>query len=318
MNYQEVAERLMAMQPDPIPRYVLMKEYLGADLRSKEMQALYCQVCEHPRIRKIEAEQRPDGSWAPFHGNTEGKIRLLLNAGLDIRHPALKKARDYLVDLLEGRTSTGQGEKQDDPRWYSMMLEPLIAAAMLSLIDPQHELVQKHKKIWGGLAEKAFEKGEYCLEADREAKAEHFGFKVKRPIPPFNYFNLLLLSPRSGRILSPETDQAIAKHALFNETALGYVYNERPGTCIPIGTKRRDSRDFWHWIRALSIIGQMDAWENFKGEYEAFILKQRNEDGLWELPGRFDFILSDRWQGKGKMIDSTIFVMRLLTGKKAF
>jgi len=90
------------------------------------------------------------------------------------------------------------------------------------------------------------------------------------------------------------------------------------GICISIETKRRDSRDFWHWIRALSMIGQMDGWQEEKHAFEAFILAQRNGEGLWEFPGKFDFMLSNRWQGKHKMIDSTIFVMRLLTGRKAF
>jgi len=318
MGREALAGKLFSMNPDPIPRYVLMKEFLGADAQSNEVQKLYREVCAHPRMASIINDQLPDGSWAPFHGNTEGKIRLLLNAGLDRRHPALQKARDYLVNLLEGKAVTGQNEKQDDPRWYAQMLEPLIAAAMLSLIDPRHELVQKHKKIWGGFAEDAFASGVYSEEADRAAKAEHFGFRVKRVIPPFNYYNLILLSPRSGRCLSAKADRALTEHALFGENALGYVYNERPGECIPMGIHRRDSRDFWHWIRALSIISAFDGWEKYKKIYEEHIMAQRDANGLWQFPQKFDFMLSDRWQGNRKIIDSTLYVMRMLEGKTGY
>lgn len=313
------AEELLALNPDPIPRYVIYRDLLGYDDGHPGYCAARETVFSHPHVVKITDAQNDRGFWEPFHGTTEGNIRRLLSFGLDRTHPALARTEDYLVRLLEGSETTGQYEKQDHPRWYSEMFEPLIAASMLSLIHPDHPLVQKHRAVWATFAEEIFSHGGYDEAHDRDVKAAYFGFSVKHPIPPFNYYCLLLTAPQNGKsCLSEEADRALVRYCMTEMSGLGYVYNESPGIPIPIDTHRRDSRDFWHWVRALSIIAPYRGFDDYAGAIGDYLLSQRGEDGLWQFPQKFDFVLSDRYAGTRKTVDSSLFVLRLLGGRRGY
>jgi hypothetical protein len=97
-----------------------------------------------------------------------------------------------------------------------------------------------------------------------------------------------------------------------------YVYNNKLKDFAALNVQNKDSRDFWHWIRALSLVSRFKGWVKYKQKYIDWILKQRNKDGLWEFPRKFNFAISNSWRGKNKIIDSTIFVLRFLCKKKAF
>lgn len=310
---ESYAERLLAYDPDPIPRFLIYRDLLGLTADADIYQEMYAAVSTHPHVQKIAEAQNARGFWEPFHGTTEGMIRRLLSYGLDRTHPSLAAAEAYLVRLLEGDETTGQYERQDHPLWYSEMFEPLIAASMLSLINPDHPLVQKHRSVWAAFAEEIFADGQYDEAHDRAVKAAYFGYEVRRPIPPFNYYCLLLTAPVGGvPVLSEEADRALVRYCMTEMQCLYYVYNEPPGIPVPIDTHRRDSRDFWHWIRALSILAPyrgFDAYADFCSDY---VLSQRDADGLWQFPQKFGFVLSDRYAGQRKCVDSTLFVLRFL------
>lgn len=313
------AEQLLALNPDAIPRFLIYRDLLGWSVETDAYQEMYAAVAEHPHVKKIAESQNPCGFWEPFHGTTEAMIRRLLSYGLDRTHPTLAAAESYLVRLLAGDETTGQYERQDHPLWYTEMFEPLIAASMLSLLHPHHPVVEFHRKRWASFAEELFAGGDYCEAYDRDVKAAFFGYTVKRPIPPFNYYCLLLTAPVDGEsYLSEKTDRALVDYCMTQLSALGYVYNEPPGIPIPIETNRRDSRDFWHWIRALSIIAPYRGFDAYAQRIGAFILSQRGEDGLWTFPRKFDFPLSDRYAGTSKTVDSSLFVLRLLCGLRGY
>jgi hypothetical protein len=190
---------------------------------------------------------------------------------------------------------------------------------MLSLLEPDHPLVQKHRSVWAAFAEEIFADGDYDEAHDIAVKASHFGYPVRRPIPPFNYYCLLLTAPVNGKsVLSEKTDRALVDYCMKQMPALGYVYNEPPGIPIPIDTCRRDSRDFWHWVRALSIIAPYKGFEVFEKTIRAHLMSQRDENGLWTFPRKFDFSLSDRFAGTHKTVDSSLFVLRMLAGRRGY
>ena len=200
------------------------------------------------------------------------------------------------------------------------MFVPLFSAAMLSLIDNDNENLDLHRKRWAAFAENAFSNGGYDRESDSKTQNEYFGFNTKRIIPPFNYYNFLLLPPRDGVVhLSDKTDQALVDYCMNEADGVYYVYNKNPGGMIPINAQNRDSRDFCHRVRALSLISQFKGWAKYEQKYADWVLTQRNRDGLWEFPKKFNlFALSDSWKGNKRTIDSTIFVLRFLMKKQAF
>ena len=315
----EIVNRLLDMNPDPIAKFILLKEFKGYDINHSEYRDLHEKVCSHKFITKWEISQNAQGFWPPFHGLTEGVVRLLLSYGLDGSNPILQKVKTCLIDLLQGKETTGQHEKQDNPLWYPLMFEPLIFASMLSLLDVKNEHITKQRKLRCHFAKIAFASGTYDAAADKNAQLAHFKFKTKRTIPPFNYYSLLLLAPAGEKdYISDEIGRALVDFHMNESDGVYYVYNNKPSKMVSISEQNKDSRDFWHWIRALSLIAQFKGWEKYKDNFVDWIMEQRNPEGLWEFPKKFDFVLSDSWRGKNKIIDSTIFVLRFLMGKQAF
>lgn len=315
----EIVDKLLDMKPDPIPKFLLLKEFKGCPPESKEYKTEYKNVCLHPFVKKIEESQNERGFWHYFHGDTERTNMTLLSYGLDKNHQCLKKVMKALLRALDNKEDWDQAEKQDNIRWWPEMFIPLVNSAMISLIDNKNNALVKHRERWSKFAEISFSNGFYNYDADKEAQIEYFGIKTKRIIVPFNYYNLLLLSPRSDEsYISDKIDQALVDYCMNEADCIYYVYNNKLSNLIEINAQNRDSRDFWHWIRALSLISQFKGWKKYKQKYVDWIMKQRNREGLWEFPKKLGFALSNSWRGNNKIIDSTIFILRLLCKKQAF
>lgn len=312
-------DKLLNMNPDTIPRFILLKEFKGLKPENPEYQNLYEQVCQHDFAKKYEQTQNDRGFWQPFHGYTEGVIRKLLSFGLDRQHTCLKQISEYLLKVLNGEENWDQYEKQDNILWWPKMFVPLVSSAMLSLIDNDNSMISEHRKIWAGIAKESLATGEYDKSANIRSLSKYFELSTKSPIQPYNYYSLLLLAPFKEKIYIDDfTDKVLVDYCVNQAEGIIYVYNNKPFNFVPITAQNRDSRDFWHWIRALSLISQFNGWTEYKEKYHEWIISQANSYGLWEFPKKFNFVLSDSWRGKNKVIDSSIFVLRLLNQSKAF
>ena len=314
-----VADRLLAMNPDIIPQFILQKEFKGLKPEAPVYQDLYRQVCDHRFVKNYEFSQNERGFWPPFHGYSEGTIRKLLSFGLDKRHICLERISKYLIKVLNGEEEWNQFEKHDNILWWPNMFVPLVTASMLALMDQDNPILDAYRKQWAYIAKESFTSGEYDRNRNIEVIHEVFGISTKRPIQPFNYYVLLLLAPgKNQSYIDTLTDQALVDYCINQANSLGYVYNNRPFDFVPISVQNRDSRDFWHWVRALSIISQFQGWSKYQEKYDNWILSQVNDDGLWEFPKKFDFVLSNSWRGKNKIIDSSIFVLKMPNRSKAY
>lgn len=314
-----IADTLLSMNPDPIPRFVILKEFKCITPKDCEYQSLYEQICEHKFIKSIEYTQNERGFWQPFHGYTEETIRRLLSFGLDKKHVCLKRVSKYLIKVLNCEEEWNQYEKQDNPLWYPKIFMPLVSSAMLSLIDKDNQILQARRQQWSYVAKESFVDGVYNRDKNIKAIDDCFGVYTKRPIPPFNYYTLLLLTPDGERsYIDPQTDQAIVDYLMNEADGLVYVYNNKPHDMVNIDVQNRDSRDFWHWLRALSIVSKYHGWSKYKDEYNEWILSQAKADGLWKFPKKFDFTVSNQWRGMSKVIDSSIFVARMLNGSLSY
>ena len=319
MDLNKIVDKLLDMKPDPIPEFVLLKEFKNCPPESKEYKMAYRNVCVHPFVKKIENSQNSRGFWIPFHGYTEEIIRLLLSYGVDKNHLCFKNVSKYLIKVLNKKECWEKLDKLDNIRWGPEMFMPLVSAAMLSLINKNDKNIFLHRDRWANFAENAFKNVCYDLDADKKAQHEHFGFKTKRTIPPFNYYNFLLLPPDINKnYINDKTDQALVDYCLNEANGIYYIYGNKLNEFITINVQNRDSNDFWNWIRALSLVSQFKSWKKYEQKYIDWILKQRNKDGLWEFPKKFRFALSNSWRGKNKIIDSTIYILRFLMNKQAF
>ncbi len=98
-----IVDKLLDMNPDPLPRFVLLKEFKRETPNSSEYKSLYDQVCHHRYVKAYEDAQNARGFWEPFHGYSEGTIRKLLSFGLDKEHICLQKASTYLEKYYKTR-----------------------------------------------------------------------------------------------------------------------------------------------------------------------------------------------------------------------
>lgn len=230
---------------------------------------------------------------------------------------------EYILRVLNNELTFDESEKQDNIRWWPEMFVPLVCAGMLSIIDEEHEALKLHRRRWADFAEIAFSNGKYDKEAESKAQHDYFGFYTKRTIPAFGYYNLLLLAPTEKEsYITDATDTVLVDYCMNYAEQIYYVYNRRISEFVPIDSIGRDSRDFCHWIRALSIISKYKGWRKYENIYFEWIINQRNKEGLWELPkkpNRYDFPLSDSWRTeKNRLIDSSIMVLRLLNHCKGY
>lgn len=174
LEYNEIIEKLLDMHPDPIPRFVLLKEFKGCASGSIKYQNAYDMVCGHPFVKRIEESQNERGFWHPFHCYTEGVVRYLLSYGLDENHTCLKKLLIYLIKAIHNEESWDQFEKQDNVRWWPEMFMPLVNAATISLIDNTNENLDIHRKRWAYFAENSLIKRYDDSEDDSRTQDGYF------------------------------------------------------------------------------------------------------------------------------------------------
>ena len=62
----KTAEKILSMDPEPIPKYVLLKEVLEADPHDSELKKSYTEVKETRWYKQLEENQLPNGSWGAF------------------------------------------------------------------------------------------------------------------------------------------------------------------------------------------------------------------------------------------------------------
>ncbi len=313
-DIREKAEKLLKMDPDPVPRFILIREFLKVDPEDSEYKKAYKNLLGHKYVKKIESEQTEDGYWGNFHMDSEAVLRRGLWLGLEPAHPCFRKVAAFMETILRGEDIWHQRcEKQDHPGWWLEMFMPLVTAANLSLIDPQNKLLDKQISLWRSFAQTAFAGGRYDPAAEAAAQYEYFGFRTKRPIPFYSYYCVILLSSRDG-ILPDGLSEMILDYCLDMDEGMYYIYDRKPSMFVPIS----DTKRFFYWMRNLSILSRLKGWERHKARYCNWMWNQMSADGFWDLitkPGYSHFVLSDSWRkSKDRIIDSSIFVMRFLNG----
>ncbi|SDY24847.1 hypothetical protein SAMN05421736_101770 [Evansella caseinilytica] len=311
-DIEQMAKELLRMEPDPIPRFILLKEFMHLKPTEAAYKRAYEKVLAHPFVVKLEKEQTSHGYWGHFHVDTEAMIQRCLSIGLAPEHPCLSSAVAFIEKVLKGEDIWHQRcEKQDNPRWWLEMFMPLVSAASLSLIHPNHPLLDKHIEVWERFAQAAWATGEYRLEQEKQRQIDYFKINTKRIIPFYNYYAVLFLTSRK-EILEASLDKKILSYCLQKKDGMYYIYDNQASVPVPIN----DTKCFYHWLRLLTILSRFQSWEGSSHSYCRWIWKQRNETGFWDLgkkPRGWYFPLSDSWRiEKNRIIDSSIFVLRLL------
>lgn len=183
---QAIAYRLLELNPEPVPRYRLLRDVLRRPPDDAELCEARKGLETSQQVQALIKEQRSDGSWGPFHSRdsrlkqriptTEAGVERALALGLDPTHPILQKTVTYILSVLKGETRFPDRFEKND-LWTTGMR--LFLAATLSLIQPNHPILDRDRSIWVEICNRTFQSGNYSEEAEILAHTELTGVSVK-------------------------------------------------------------------------------------------------------------------------------------------
>ncbi len=183
---QAIAYRLLELNPEPVPRYRLLRDVLRRPPDDAELCEARKGLDTSQQVQALIQEQRNDGSWGPFHSRdsrlkqriptTEAGVERALALGLDPTHPILQKTATYILSVLKSETRFPDRYEKNDRRPTGMRL---FLAATLSLIQPNHPILDRDRSIWVEICTRTFQSGNYSEEAEILAHKELTGASVK-------------------------------------------------------------------------------------------------------------------------------------------
>jgi len=319
---EQTAMRLLADNPDPVVRYRVLRDLLHRPPDDGELSAAVGNLKQSANVRLLGDEQYPDGSWGRFHSQnikikqaiptTELGVMRALALGLDPHQSVLKKARQYLVGVLDGKLPLPDREEHN-PRWA--IGSKLFPAAMLALIDPNNHVLDKAFAYWLEIARWTFESGRYDPDAELRAHQKLSGRALRqlRYLSLRGKYQLMLLSSRPEQ-LGDELERNLYDWIWHNNSGLGYL--DQPLNRIPPSIKKNHLDC---WFSSLEIVSRFRSWCDYAPDVVDWLWKQREPDRFWDFGPRADFglthyfPLSENWRKRiHRRHDWTVRVLVLL------
>jgi hypothetical protein len=319
-----ISNKILQMGPDPIPRYLVLRELNQIGVSDSELQGAKRALFNARWVQELHETQWADGTWGRFHTQdtkakqaiptTEIGIDLALAYGLNKHDALLAKTVTFIEDHIAGKESwRDRAEKHDDPNLWQV-LTPFISAANLALIDDDHEMLGYFVNSWVEIVMAAFQSGTY----DRQAEIDMFneGLKLHTKNPPafHNKYPLILLSSKISR-LDPQLEGRILDHILSRPDGVYYLYDGLLSQ-MPAVSERK----FYYWLATQLILSRFPGWFHFIEPYLIEMLSQHSKDGLWSFSERVPrrpyspLPLSESWYRKAnKCIDCSVLILKLLS-----
>ena len=304
----ETSERLLKMDPNPIPKFLLLRDTQDLKASDAKLQEAKRALFHSRWVQQLYESQWNDGTWGRFHSQdtkvkqliltTENGISLALESGLDENDGLLSKTVTFIEDHIDGKTTWRDlPEKRDNPDAWFFIIQR-ISAANLALIDNEHEKLEHFRDAWIEVASTAFQSKAY----DRAVEIE------------VSKYALILLSS-TKKPVDLELEQMILEHVLSSRTGAYYLYTGKLSEMPPVTGKR-----FYSWLKSQMILSRFPNWFRFCESFIVDILSQRNDDGLWLFSGNIArrpytaLPLSENWRRKkNRGIDCTVMVLQLLS-----
>jgi hypothetical protein len=322
---QSLALKILDQKPDPVVHYRLLRDVLHVPPDVSELDRAKVDLKCSRWISELSAEQRVDGSWGPFHSQstrlkqkiltTEMGVDRALALGLDANHPILNRTVDYIVDVIESRKSFPDTPEKND-RWPTGVR--LFLASTLSLIAPDHPILDADRALWSEIARRAFQSGEYQEDDEIKAHAELTGATVKGSYLVLRRkYQLNILGSLPGT-LSFDLETALLKWLLQRPDGIGYL--SVPLNIPPVPHK---ASVFDHWLASIEMLSRLfPSWSHHFQSSLQWIWDQRHPDGYWDFGSRSSsatfFPLSEDWKSRQKRrFDWTARILILLHRKTA-
>jgi hypothetical protein len=323
-DLKTVAEKILDMQPDPVPRFRLLRDVLNLNPASNDYRQAELALQGSKWIALLRNSQWPDGTWGRFHtqdtsvkqpfATTEAAISTALDSGLDRHSPILQKVQNVILEYMDGKICwPDPPEKHDNPlAWYVWVRH--WSAAVLSQIDPYHPRLDEFWNIWAEAVQASFQSGCYDRQNEIAALNSFMECRMKKPVPFHTKYPLWILSATHHR-LPGDLERLLLEFVMQAPMGIYYVYDK------PISVRPTNhSKGFLGWLKAHQLLSRFRIWNQIVQEDLNWIWAQRNEHGFWDTGSQVarkpftSFPLSETWRRpENRMIDSTVEILTLLS-----
>ncbi len=229
-----IADMLLAQDIDPVPRFRLLRDVQRVSPKPPTFDAWKEAIHQSRWVRMLTDEQYEDGSWGRFHTeDTKKKQRIPttqfaisrgLELGLQKNDPIFAKAISYMEDVLCDRRRWSDGYEKNP--WFSPGVK-LFTAASLVTLDPGNPSLSVVWEPWYEVFSQTFRRGEYDIQAEREASIEILGVDIGGSyISLSSAPNLVFFGALGDRV--PENMQRALLNAIWNGGAKTYYIRAHP------------------------------------------------------------------------------------------
>jgi len=316
---EQTAARILERSPGAVVRYRLLRDVLKIAGDRPELQRARDDLKHSRCIRELGREQREDGGRGAFHSrstlarqkipSTEVGVERALSLGLDAAHPILRKASAYLRDILQGKRAFPDYPEKND-RWPTGMR--LFPTSTLSLIHPDHSLLNPDRELWSEIAKRTFRSGSYSEADEIEAHAVLTGATVKDSyLVLCGRYQLNILGSLPGT-LSARLETALLRWLWARPGGIGYLE-------VPLGMPPPERPGpFDRWLASLEMLSHLfPSWVGFASQVMKWLAKRRDAQGFWDFglrPSSGSFLpLSDHWGNEqDRRFDWTTRILILL------
>jgi hypothetical protein len=312
----DLANQLLAMDIDPVPRYLLLRDVIRLPENSTDLHSAKQAIYQNYWVQYLIAQQRPDGGWGRFHGAdvrdkphvycTSSMVIYGLTLGLNLDDRVFQKCLSYLEGLYKGEVPWPAEEREErNERWP--IFKRVWFADAIARLDPTNSVIDREWETWVEIARRASTQGIYDTDEEQKALINLFGTRAFKGRPPLHHYALTLIAVRLSQ-LDSQLERTIFAHAW-----------ERGWHDLPSG-------DFtvwpvhWlpHWFDFQIELSQYPSWRSaFKPTAEK-LLAHSNTIGLWDFGSKarkkiVGSQLSASWRTKtGRMVDHSTIVLKLL------
>lgn len=322
-DIERLARQLLALDPQPAPRCLLLRDVLCVPAHDRELAAARAALEQSPAARALADAQLADGSWGRFHSQdtnakqifptSEYAIERALALGLDARFAALARMQGYIERHLRGEVVwTDRPEKHDDPRLWPFFTR-FISAGRLAQLAPGHPLLAEYTAFMRALLAASFAGGAHDPQAERQAQQALSGIPTRGHWSLLSNIHGVLLLGAAGP-LPPGLERAWLAWLLARDGGIYYVNGgrgklaEMPGIAAPA---------FSGWLRAHELLRVFPSWRELAAGALGALWAQRGADGLWDVGPRASrwchWPLSDCWRRKqDRVIDGSVRILRML------
>ena len=292
----DAAERLIALDPDPVPAYLL--DQLTGNIR-RSVRRAYLAAPETTVL---------DGSFETIHGSSgtcaEQVVARMVHIGLPSRHPAVEEIAGALAAVLAGGPYRDQPEPND--RWATGIR--LFAACSLAWLRPGHRYVKREQRLWSRVARTAFASGRFNANDEIEAHRRITGASVENQyLRLHNKYSAFLLS--NARHLEPAVRRRYFEW-LWGQPHLLYLFTS------PSSTITRAGRHAGAWFSTQEWLSRFPEWPRAFRPHARMLARLQRKDGTWDFgarPSGNAFPLSSSWRRRrSRSIDWSIRTLRLL------